>query len=120
MWRVRARGRPASWRRGRGWRAYLQRMSFPTPIDWTPDGGVHVLDQTFLPGEERYVELTSVSAMAEAIRALRVRGAPLIGIAAAMGVTQALRPVPATREAALAAVDEACGVLGATRPTAVN
>jgi methylthioribose-1-phosphate isomerase len=100
--------------------AYLQRMSFPTQISWTQDGGVRVLDQTLLPGEERYIELTTIPAVAEAIRMLRVRGAPLIGIAAAMGVVQALRPVPATREAALAGVDEACRTLGATRPTAVN
>ncbi|HEU4587604.1 MAG TPA: S-methyl-5-thioribose-1-phosphate isomerase [Gemmatimonadales bacterium] len=95
-------------------------MSFPAPIAWTPDGGLRILDQTLLPGEERYLELTTVAAVAEAIRSLRVRGAPLIGIAAAMGVVQALRPAHATREAALTALDEACRALGATRPTAVN
>jgi methylthioribose-1-phosphate isomerase len=95
-------------------------MTFPSPIAWTPDGGLRVLDQTLLPREERYLELASVPAVAEAIRTLRVRGAPLIGIAAAMGVVQALRPVPDTRDAALAAVDDTCRALGETRPTAVN
>ncbi|HET7599421.1 MAG TPA: hypothetical protein VFK09_03980, partial [Gemmatimonadales bacterium] len=95
-------------------------MPLPSPIAWTADRGIRLLDQTLLPGETRYLELDSVPAMAEAIRALRVRGAPLIGIAGAMGVVQALRHPGETREAALAAVDEACRVLGATRPTAVN
>ena len=52
---------------------------------------MRILDQTLLPGDERYLDLESVDAVAEAIRTLRVRGAPLIGIAAAMGVTLAVR-----------------------------
>jgi methylthioribose-1-phosphate isomerase len=95
-------------------------MSFPTPIAWTSDGGVRLLDQSALPSAERYDELRTVAAMADSIRALRVRGAPLIGIAAAMGVVQALRPLPESRAAAIGAVDQACRTLGATRPTAVN
>src|SRR5437879_4850281 len=101
-------------------RLYLHRMAFPTPIAWTPDGGLRVLDQTLLPREERYLDLASIAAVAEAIRSLRVRGAPLIGIAAAMGLVQALRPLPEDRAAALAALDAAARELGATRPTAVN
>ena len=62
-------------------------MQLPNPISWTPSGGIRLLDQTRLPGEERYLELETVDAVAEAISSLRVRGAPLIGIAAAMGVT---------------------------------
>jgi methylthioribose-1-phosphate isomerase len=92
----------------------------PAPIAWTADHGVRLLDQTLLPNEERYLEIRSVDAMAEAIRSLRVRGAPLIGIAAAMGVVQALRGGAADHAAALAAVERACAALGATRPTAVN
>ena len=91
-------------------------MSIPTPIAWAPDGAVRILDQTLLPAEERYLVLESVDAVAEAIRTLRVRGAPLIGIAAAMGLTLSLRRGRATLEAVCAA----SAALGATRPTAVN
>src|SRR6478609_10015713 len=91
-------------------------MTIPQPIAWTPDGGVRILDQTLLPDTERYLDLDTVDAVAEAIRTLRVRGAPLIGIAAAMGVTLALRRGTATLDGVCAAAK----VLGATRPTAVN
>jgi methylthioribose-1-phosphate isomerase len=95
----------------------------PEQIAWAPGGGFRILDQTLLPLEERYLVLTSLAQVAEAIQTLRVRGAPLIGIAAAMGVAVAAEesgggegePV-----GVLQAVREACGVLGATRPTAVN
>jgi methylthioribose-1-phosphate isomerase len=91
-------------------------MTIPQPIAWTADGGVRILDQTLLPGEERYLDLDTVDAVAEAIRTLRVRGAPLIGIAAAMGVTRAERG----ETLSLDAVCAASRTLGATRPTAVN
>jgi methylthioribose-1-phosphate isomerase len=100
-------------------------MSIPAPIAWTPAATVRVLDQTRLPQHETYLELATVDAVAEAIRALRVRGAPLIGIAAAMGVTLALREADGggaggSRAAALAALESASDTLRATRPTAVN
>jgi methylthioribose-1-phosphate isomerase len=96
-------------------------MTWPTPIDWTPGGAVRILDQTSLPQREEYRELDTIAAMAEAIGSLRVRGAPLIGIAAAMGVAAALRSGNGQgRKAALAAVDTACDTLARTRPTAVN
>jgi methylthioribose-1-phosphate isomerase len=96
-------------------------MTWPTPIDWTPGGAVRILDQTCLPQREEYRELDTVAAMAEAIGSLRVRGAPLIGIAGAMGVAAALRAGNGEgRGAALAAVDRACDTLARTRPTAVN
>ena len=88
-------------------------MLLPDPIAWTPEGHIRLLDQTLLPGEERYLVLDTVAAVAEAIQALRVRGAPLIGIAAAMGVALAAHE---GREA----VRTAAKTLGATRPTAVN
>src|SRR3989442_12699938 len=91
-------------------------MTIPSPIAWTSDHAVRILDQTLLPGEERHLDLDTVDAVAEAIRTLRVRGAPLIGIAAAMGVTLALRDGPASLDAVCAA----SATLGATRPTAVN
>ena len=91
-------------------------MTIPDPIGWGEGGAVRILDQTLLPGEERYPELRSVEAVAEAIRVLRVRGAPLIGIAAAMGVTLAGRGgAPSLDE-----VRAAASLLRATRPTAVN
>jgi methylthioribose-1-phosphate isomerase len=94
-------------------------MPIPSPIGWTESHAVRILDQTLLPGEETYRELDSVEAVAEAIRALRVRGAPLIGIAAAMGVVVGQRGGGAAGRG-LESVEEACRLLGATRPTAVN
>jgi methylthioribose-1-phosphate isomerase len=91
-------------------------MTIPQPIAWTPDAAVRILDQTLLPDTEQYLTLETVDAVAEAIRTLRVRGAPLIGIAAAMGVTLALRRGTPTLETVCAA----SALLGATRPTAVN
>ncbi|MDQ3138111.1 MAG: S-methyl-5-thioribose-1-phosphate isomerase [Gemmatimonadota bacterium] len=91
-------------------------MTIPSPIGWTPGHAVRILDQTLLPDEERYLELETVDAVAEAIRTLRVRGAPLIGIAAAMGVTLAIRQGAPS----LQAIQAASATLGATRPTAVN
>jgi methylthioribose-1-phosphate isomerase len=98
-------------------------MSLISPIAWTPNHGVRILDQTLLPGEERYLEITTVPGMAEAITALRVRGAPLIGIAAAMGVVQGVGPEGSGLSPDLdgvEAVHAASAVLRATRPTAVN
>ncbi len=96
-------------------RDYLSTVPIPSPIAWTPSGGVRILDQTLLPTEERYLDLESIEAVAEAIRMLRVRGAPLIGIAAAMGVTLGAR-----EGHTLEAVCAASATLAATRPTAVN
>jgi methylthioribose-1-phosphate isomerase len=97
-------------------------MPIPSPIAWTEQHAVRILDQTLLPGEETYRELDSVAAVAEAIRTLRVRGAPLIGIAAAMGVVVAAgqQGSGAGGQGALEGIREACKQLGATRPTAVN
>ena len=96
-------------------------MPIPNPIAWSPTGGLRILDQTLLPDEERYLDLESLDAVAEAIRSLRVRGAPLIGITAAMGVaSEAARAKAQATDALLERVREACATLGATRPTAVN
>jgi methylthioribose-1-phosphate isomerase len=92
------------------------------PIRWEKDH-VAILDQTLLPGEERYLSCVSVEQIAEAIRQLRVRGAPLIGIAAAYGLALAalhrgagFQPAAALRQR----VAEAADLLRATRPTARN
>jgi methylthioribose-1-phosphate isomerase len=85
-------------------------------IAWGPRASVRLLDQTQLPGEVRYLEIGTVDAMVEAIQALRVRGAPLIGIAAAMGlaVEEAAEGPTATW------LNAAAARLAAARPTAVN
>ena len=90
-------------------------------IAWTSSGAVRIIDQRALPDAEIERELESAEAVAEAIRTLQVRGAPLIGIAAAMGLvtgTRDLRAAP--RTAFLAVLDQLVPLLGAARPTAVN
>jgi len=76
---------------------------------------VEVIDQTALPHELRILTLASVDDAADAIRAMRVRGAPLIGATAAYGICLALRRDPSDRSLA-----RALEQLAATRPTAVN
>jgi methylthioribose-1-phosphate isomerase len=76
---------------------------------------VTILDQSVLPFEVVHRQLSSVEAVAEAIRAMRVRGAPLIGATAAFGMAIAMSRDPADAE-----LDAALTCLGATRPTAVN
>ena len=91
-------------------------MSFFT-VRLSP-AGVEMLDQRFLPDIERYLTLCSVEEVARAIEDMAVRGAPAIGVTAAMGMALALRAVP---DAELAAAHVAASArLGATRPTAVN
>jgi len=82
------------------------------------DGGIDLLDQTLLPGEERIIRLTTVDAVAEAIRTMRVRGAPAIGVIAAYGLVVAIG-----EQGTIVSQDrlcEAADTLRATRPTAVN
>jgi methylthioribose-1-phosphate isomerase len=82
---------------------------------------VTIIDQTLLPVEERRVVIDSVEAMWEAIRALRIRGAPAIGIAAAFGLDIAARASKATdREGLLVDLEQARAYLASSRPTAVN
>ncbi len=88
-------------------------------IEWL-DERVRFLDQSKLPGDEVYLETDQYEIIAQAIRSLQIRGAPLIGIAAAYGV--ALAAVRARKEALpiASSVEEAISSLRATRPTAVN
>lgn len=86
-------------------------------IEWT-DAGVVMIDQTKLPAEETYVTCKSYREVAEAIRSMIIRGAPAIGVAAAMGI--ALGVSQADSANLDEAVEEMCAVLAATRPTAVN
>jgi methylthioribose-1-phosphate isomerase len=81
-------------------------------IAWT-DSGVVMIDQTRLPREEVYVTCRDYREVAEAIRSMVIRGAPAIGVAAAMGV--ALGVLRGN-----AGFDQICDTLAGTRPTAVN
>ena len=83
--------------------------------------GVRFLDQTKLPTEEIYVTCVTYQQVADAIRTMIVRGAPAIGVAAAMGVALGIRDAAARDHAELRHhFNEICKVIGATRPTAVN
>ncbi len=87
-------------------------------INWVDDG-LRLIDQTRLPEELIHIDCRDVETVAEAIRMLRVRGAPAIGVAAAYGVVIAAQE--ATRAAdPVAHIRAAIDTLGATRPTAVN
>jgi methylthioribose-1-phosphate isomerase len=90
----------------------------PTRTIWPAadgSGDVEILDQTLLPHVVEVARLKSLDDAARAIRVMQVRGAPLIGAAAAYGVCLALRD-----DAADAGLDAAIRILAATRPTAVN
>jgi methylthioribose-1-phosphate isomerase len=89
-------------------------------LTWT-DTGVDFLDQTRLPFEETYVHATSYQQVADVITTMVVRGAPAIGVSAAMGVALGVKQSQAkTVEALTPEFEEICRVLAATRPTAVN
>jgi methylthioribose-1-phosphate isomerase len=80
-----------------------------------PRGVVHIIDQSRLPHVFEVDAISSPEAMAEAIRAMRVRGAPLIGVSAAYGLALAIDRDPSDES-----VSKASAMLRATRPTAVN
>ena len=89
-------------------------------LEWT-DQGVRFIDQTKLPTQEVYVTCKTHEQVADVIRNMVVRGAPAIGVAAAMGIalgvsnSKADNPGDLKRE-----FDQICDVIGKTRPTAVN
>jgi methylthioribose-1-phosphate isomerase len=83
-------------------------------IQWT-NAGVVMIDQTRLPREETYVTCTTYREVADAISAMVIRGAPAIGVAAAMGIALGMRDAASAAE-----FEEICATLAATRPTAVN
>ena len=89
-------------------------------VEWTKDG-VRMLDQRLLPSEETYLMLRSYDEVAEAIRKMVIRGAPAIGVAAAMGIALGASQSVGTSVADLE--DDftyICDVMSKTRPTAVN
>ena len=92
----------------------------PAAVQWLGDCGgyLQLIDQTCLPRELKLLECRDVNTVWEAIKMLRVRGAPAIGIAAAYGVCVAVRSCPASDIANAAA--DAAKHLATSRPTAVN
>jgi methylthioribose-1-phosphate isomerase len=89
-------------------------------VEWK-DGAVRLLDQSRLPEHVEFIDCRDYQTVAAAIRELRVRGAPAIGVTAAMGVALGAQGVDTgDEEAFVKAVGTICDHLAATRPTAVN
>ena len=89
-------------------------------LEWT-SSGVRFIDQTKLPTEETYITCTTHEQVADVIRNMVVRGAPAIGVAAAMGVALGIQNSKATRVPALESdFNSIAEIIAATRPTAVN
>src|ERR1051326_5506850 len=89
-------------------------------LEWT-DSGVRFIDQTKLPTEETYVNCRTCDQVADVIRNMVVRGAPAIGVAAAMGIALAVKNSKAETVGDFKRdFDQACEMIGKTRPTAVN
>jgi len=91
-------------------------------IEWIGDieGFPRIIDQTVLPGEFRTKDCKTVEEVWEAIKVLRVRGAPAIGIAAAYGVVVGIRDASDDKEAFFNRLEEVASYLAGSRPTAVN
>ncbi len=89
-------------------------------VEWTNEG-VRMIDQRLLPVEEKYVMLRSCEEVAEAIKQMVIRGAPAIGVAAAMGIALGAKQSVGTSVVDLEYdFDYMCDVMSQTRPTAVN
>jgi methylthioribose-1-phosphate isomerase len=89
-------------------------------LEWT-EQGVRFIDQTKLPTEETYVTCKTYEQVADVIRTMVVRGAPAIGVAAAMGIALGIDNSKAETVGELKRdLDQICEVIGKTRPTAVN
>jgi len=95
-------------------------MYVAQPIEWT-EQGVMMLDQRRLPADEIHYTYTDYREVAKAIRDMVVRGAPAIGVAAAMGVALGVQKSRARTIAELQTeLSEICETLAKTRPTAVD
>jgi len=94
-------------------------MKFKT-IEWKGDR-VRILDQRRLPQEVCYLDCGDASSVAQAIRTMAIRGAPAIGVAAAMGVALAAKKTSSHQaEPFLKSLEKVCQEMRRTRPTAVN
>src|SRR5690348_18151102 len=89
-------------------------------IEWQPDAVV-MIDQRKLPGQEIYVHCKTADHVAKAIKTMVIRGAPAIGVAAAMGIALGMGRSTAqgTRQFAVE-FTKVCDLMAGTRPTAVN
>src|SRR5215467_1785709 len=98
----------------------LQSKQMIKTLEWTSQG-VRFIDQTRLPTEEVYVTCQTYEEVAAAIREMVVRGAPAIGVAAAMGIALGVKQSGAKEVAYLRTeFGQICRTMGETRPTAVN
>lgn len=89
-------------------------------IEWL-ENTVRFLDQTELPAKEVYIETSDLSILADAIITLKVRGAPLLGIAAAYGVLLGVQPQKtSSREEFRSVFEKSYKIISETRPTAKN
>jgi methylthioribose-1-phosphate isomerase len=95
---------------------------YPETLRWSEDRrAIEILDQTRLPEAEVYLPIASATEMADAIGSLRVRGAPAIGVAAALAIAlDAAHAMKLERPVFRARLEQACAVLERARPTAVN
>ena len=93
------------------------------PISWDGNpvsGTVIMLDQRYLPVKEIYNRYSTPEGVADAIRTMVIRGAPAIGIAAAMGIVLGIQTIPDSGKNFSERFESVCNLLAATRPTAVN
>ena len=94
-------------------------MAIPT-IEWA-DGRIRLIDQTLLPNEFKQIYCDDVDSVWEAIKSLRVRGAPAIGIAAALGAVLGIWKSEATNyDDFVSELKRVADYLATSRPTAVN
>ena len=94
-------------------------MKFKT-IEWKGDH-IRMLDQRGLPQKIRYLECKDASSVARAIRSMAIRGAPAIGVAAAMGIALAAKKIKSRQHGDFRkSIEKVCNQMRATRPTAVN
>ncbi|RKX99461.1 S-methyl-5-thioribose-1-phosphate isomerase [Candidatus Poribacteria bacterium] len=90
-------------------------------IRWNERGWIELIDQTLLPNELKYIACRTVEEVWEAIKTLRVRGAPAIGIAGALGVVLGIwRSEARSYDEFKAELDRVADYLATSRPTAVN
>ncbi len=94
----------------------------PKPIEWIgeTDGFLRLIDQTRLPTELVYLDCRTAEQVWEAIKMLRVRGAPAIGVSAAYGVIIGLKSATANHDGFSKRLAEVTTYLAESRPTAVN
>jgi len=90
------------------------------PLQWKNDR-VFMLDQRILPEKELYLECRTYQEVAHAIKCMVVRGAPAVGVAAAMGIALGVQAIPEkNKKEFLPRFDTICNTIASTRPTAVN